>query len=93
MKRIAIATNICKDKELIDTKKIIEILHRYDVEIFLDENIGESINKETGILNYSSVQAGMDLVVVLGGDGTLLYNARRFAAEGIPILGINYGRL
>jgi NAD+ kinase len=37
--------------------------------------------------------AGLDWVVTLGGDGTLLRTARLTAASGIPILGVNFGRL
>ena len=34
-----------------------------------------------------------DLAIVIGGDGSLLYAARLIAAHGLPILGINRGRL
>lgn len=39
------------------------------------------------------VSHGTDLAVALGGDGTMLRTARQVGAAGVPILGINFGRL
>src|SRR5207237_6987276 len=37
--------------------------------------------------------AGAELIITLGGDGTLLRAARFAAPPGIPILGVNLGKL
>lgn len=37
--------------------------------------------------------AGLDLLVILGGDGSLLRGARMAAPHQVPILGVNMGRL
>lgn len=40
-----------------------------------------------------AVGAGVDVLVVLGGDGTFLYGASLVADHGVPLLGINLGGL
>ncbi len=37
--------------------------------------------------------AGVDVLLSFGGDGTLLHSARAAVAHGIPLLGVNIGRL
>ncbi|MEQ1663594.1 MAG: NAD kinase [Thiobacillus sp.] len=43
--------------------------------------------------NLPQLAAESDAVVVLGGDGTMLSIARELAPHGVPLIGINQGRL
>ena len=45
------------------------------------------------LVDESELPAELDLLVVLGGDGTLLHGAALVADRGVPILGINLGHL
>ena len=43
--------------------------------------------------NVNPLVDDFDLVVVLGGDGTILRTARHVGTSGVPILGVNFGNL
>jgi len=58
----------------------------------LEEEAAEKIGRSDG-LPRAQVPAESDLVVVLGGDGTLLSVAHIAARQGIPVMGVNLGSL
>lgn len=70
--------------------ELVEWLGRRDIEVLLDPVTAERIGAAD--VEALTPESRADLVVVLGGDGTLLAVARR-AAGGPPILGVNLGRL
>ncbi len=44
-------------------------------------------------LEASSDSTGADIAVVLGGDGTVLRALTRFLGVGVPVVGVNFGRV
>ena len=54
-----------------------------------------AINGATGFLvaDYAEIGARADLVVVQGGDGSMLSAARSLAGQNVPLVGVNQGRL
>lgn len=44
-------------------------------------------------VSVNDITADLDMIIVLGGDGTLLHIAEQAAKHGIPVLGINLGNL
>lgn len=57
----------------------------------------ERIEHQTGCpvdqLENEKIAAGVDLILVLGGDGTMIATARMIGDQEVPVLGVNYGGL
>jgi NAD+ kinase len=63
-----------------------------EVVIPTQDRIPEALGA-TATLPPEELAAGVDLIVAVGGDGTMLHAARGAARHGVPLLGVNLGRL
>ena len=71
---------------------VIACLEENQLDIVLDNSTNNLVD-DRDTLPREQIGASCDLVVVIGGDGTLLSAARSLVDSGIPIVGINRGRL
>jgi NAD+ kinase len=53
----------------------------------------EAVAREVGVELVGEDAAEADLAVVLGGDGTMLRALQRFLGSGVPVFGVNFGRV
>lgn len=79
---------------------ILNALQKKSVEIVVEEKFLKSINKHkdisknfTGVSTFTNIDASYDFFLSIGGDGTLLKSVTYVKDLGIPIIGINTGRL
>ena len=86
MKNIGININMSKDIDGKILKSILKIIYNE----IMDCNI--KIFKGSKELQHDGVSE-LDLLIVLGGDGTILGAARALGDHQIPILGVNIGNL
>ena len=71
---------------------MINSLSNLDISLYLDESSNNK-NKNFTILDHEEYVKKVDIVIVFGGDGTLLNAARKYLNYEIPILGINMGNV
>jgi len=74
--------------------KLAAYLERRGVRVMIEESTAASIGaSEFEVASYETMGAEADVAIVLGGDGTLLFAARRLAEFSVPLVGVNQGRL
>jgi len=73
-------------------KKIIEVLKTLNVEVVLEDIAAELIQLKSDI-SRDNIGDRVDIIVMIGGDGTLLSVARQAVTNGIPVAGFNLGSL
>jgi NAD+ kinase len=73
---------------------IAQFLHRQGCEVALERETANNTGlSDYPVLGVEQIGAQCDLGLVLGGDGTMLGIGRRLAPHGVPLIGINQGRL
>ncbi|MBW8846182.1 MAG: NAD kinase [Burkholderiales bacterium] len=79
-------------------RSVLEEIAQFLCSQGLDVSLEAETALNTGLTGYDALShdelgKACDLAVVVGGDGTMLGFAREMARHGIPLLGINQGRL
>ena len=89
-RRVGLVAKRTSPEALKAATEVAEWLSRRGLEVAFDETVAAADSGEP-MVGFDPA-AGYDLVVVLGGDGTLLSVARGLQHE-VPILGVNLGSL
>lgn len=91
MKNIAIIPNPNKDKELNTTRRVAKELMEMGFSVQMEERYS---NFPIDGVSYSATATGSsELIIVVGGDGSIIDASTYAVAYDIPILGINLGKV
>src|SRR4030043_1438878 len=98
MKRIGIIAKKNKPEAVNIAKDLVEWLRPKKIEVYIEEEIGKILTTPHSEANWKAIKredipTDIEMIFVLGGDGTLLSVARQVWNKNIPILGVNLGGL
>ena len=98
MKRIGIIAKQNKPEAVPIVRNLVEWLRPQKIELYIEEGMENLIDSAPSGPYLSSckreeISAHVEMIIVLGGDGTLLSVARQVWNKNIPILGVNLGGL
>ncbi len=97
--RFGIAGNVRKDGVPGIARKLLRRFEAEGVEYVLEKSLFDLLRKRSkeklsaNTVSESKLPARSDILISLGGDGTILRLARLVAEHGTPILGVNLGKL
>jgi NAD+ kinase len=91
--RLGIIPNLTKDKDLNVTRSMLNWFQNKNIELLLESDIAEKLDCINIGCSRDKMYTCSDVIIVLGGDGTLLNIARQSAKYNIPLFGINLGHL
>ena len=81
-----------KNMDVSTLDAMVHHLSNYEIKLFIDEK-STYANQKLERLSHGAFVKEVDLVIVFGGDGTLLNAARNYLEDEIPILGVNMGNV
>ncbi|MDB5114607.1 MAG: ppnK [Mucilaginibacter sp.] len=80
-------------------QQVFDSLSQHEVEIYVHHQLNEYLEGKINTIPYNvlnehdHIKGIIDLFITLGGDGTLLDMVSVISDSGIPVIGINFGRL
>ncbi|MCJ7507709.1 MAG: NAD(+)/NADH kinase [candidate division Zixibacteria bacterium] len=93
MKSLGIIANVNKESMPEVVQKIIQWCSKNKVDFFLSEEVASLVGHKGKSFAREELWKHSEIVVSLGGDGTMLATARAVGEHQTPILGINVGSL
>ena len=92
--RITVIPNLTRLNAEAVTNDILKKLSQLNVEYCLSPDMQEHFgNTDAEFLPIDEAISTCDIVIAVGGDGTIIHAAKQASKAGKPILGVNAGRL
>jgi NAD+ kinase len=93
MRRIGVVARVDRADAGTVARELIRWLGARGCQVVVERETGRVVADGAAVVELAALPARVELIVVLGGDGTLLSVARVVHGHDVPILGVNLGGL
>lgn len=91
---VGLVARTSNEAVLESVRRVQSFLFSRNVDVLLEDHVRDMLGDcQTEAYPQETLAERCDLIIAVGGDGNILGAARSFAPHGVPILGINRGRL
>lgn len=95
--KAAVFTKLECDSDFSYTKEAVRVLTEHGIQVYINQNVkyrlGEQRDQVHLVYNERDLVETADMIVVLGGDGTMLDVCVHVAELSKPVVGVNLGHL
>ena len=84
--------NYFRDNDLSVTRELIGLFKDGGIDVAVEKNLSQHF-ADGEIFDKNKLGGDIDLIVTVGGDGTILSIIRQAAEKRIPVLGVNMGKV
>lgn len=92
-KKIALFSTTKNNRILSIANQCKEVLKNKGIKVLAGNNFKGIASEDLVISSQEEIAGKADLVIAIGGDGTMLSCSRTYGSLGIPVLGLNLGNL
>lgn len=91
MKHVVIIPNPTKDANFSVTKNLIKKFNMLGISVYMEEKFADGFSGE--VIFYDKIPPSVELIIVVGGDGSILDASVTAIEADIPLLGVNLGKV
>lgn len=93
--KVLLVPNFYKENTRDCLHGVLAELSRLDIEAYIDVGFRAQLAPEEPVIfcDFIAEIGNMDMLIAIGGDGTIIHAAKHAVKHGLPVLGVNAGRM
>ena len=93
IKSVIIYSRINDESVVFTLIDLVNFLVEQKINVIIEQSTNDKLRLSMPTLKFADMKDQADLMIIVGGDGSMISAGRKIAMVGVPVLGINRGHL